>query len=268
MKIDFHTHAFEDDLADKAMAVLQTKSQLRAPLDGKVSSLLASLEQSHFDGAVVCPIATKPKQWDGIRQWAHRIMNTYPQLTVLGSVHPADEGIFEHIDQLAEEGFKGVKFHPYYQEFSIDESRMFPIYEHLADRHLFAVFHTGFDIGFPFDRIADPIRIRHVTDELPHFTFIATHLGGWQLWDEVCEHLLGRNLYIETSFSLSEIPAEKTRYMLLNHPAEYILFGTDSPWQELPAELNRWDALHLPSERLKLALGDNAARLLGLTPIQ
>lgn len=264
MKIDFHTHAFEDQLAERAVALLEEKSDLKAPLDGRVSSLVASLKRAAFDHAVVCPIATKPTHWDGIRRWAHHVMAANPELTVLGSVHPADEGIFDHIDQLAAEGFRGVKFHPYYQHFTIDDPRLFPVYDHLARRGLFAVFHTGFDKGFPHDRIADPIKVKHVVEALPDFTLIATHMGAWLLWPEVCEHLLGRRIYIETSFSLSEMPRDLALEILLTHPADHILFGTDSPWHDISDELARWHALNLPEDRLRPALGDNAARLLRL----
>ena len=265
MKIDFHTHAFEDALAAKAMAILESKSELKAPLDGRVSSLLQDLKGAGFDHAVVCPIATRPTHWDGIRRWAHSIEEAHPELTVLGSVHPADEGILEHIDQLAAEGFKGVKFHPYYQEFAVDEARMFPIYERLAAHNMFGVFHTGFDVGFPLDRIGDPVRVKHVLEDLPSFRFIATHMGGWMLWNEVREHLLGRDIFIETSFSLEHLPPQDARAMFLAHPAERWLFGTDSPWQTLSAELAYWDALDLPAGLLEKAFGQNAARLLRLS---
>ena len=50
--------------------------------------------------------------------------------------------------------------------------------------------------------------------------------------------------------------------MILAHPADRILFCTDSPWADQSEELARWRALDLPADRLAAALGGNAARLL------
>ncbi|NLD88937.1 MAG: amidohydrolase family protein, partial [Lentisphaerae bacterium] len=59
-----------------------------------------------------------------------------------------------------------------------------------------------------------------------------------------------------------EMPTAEARAMILAHPADYLLFGTDSPWGDLAEELARWRTLDLPSDLLAAALGGNAARLL------
>ena len=262
MIIDFHTHAFEDTLAAKAIPFLEKEGNVKAFTDGRASSLVASMDRAGIDRSVVCPIATKPSHFDGIRSWARDLRTAQPRLEMLLSIHPNDPNALAHIDETADEGFKGVKFHPYYQRFILDDLRLFPLYERLAERGLFAVFHTGFDIGYPLDRIADPIRVRHVIDSLPHFKLVATHLGGWRDWENVRRHLIGQPVYIETSYSLHDMPAETARALILDHPADHILFGTDSPWASQSEELARWRALDLPDDRLAAALGENAARLL------
>ena len=57
--IDFHTHAFPDALADRAMGQLQARAGIRACLDGRVGSLLASMDRAGIDRSVVCCIATR-----------------------------------------------------------------------------------------------------------------------------------------------------------------------------------------------------------------
>ena len=44
--IDFHTHAFPDALALGAFALLEKRGGIKAKLDGKISSLLASMDRS------------------------------------------------------------------------------------------------------------------------------------------------------------------------------------------------------------------------------
>ena len=262
MIIDFHTHAFEDALAAKAIPFLEQEGNIKAFTDGRAASLVASMDRAGIDRSVVCPIATKPSHFDGIRRWAREVRAAFPRLEMLLSIHPDDPEALANVDQTADEGFRGLKFHPYYQRFVLDDERLFPLYERVAARGLIAVFHTGFDMAYPLDRVADPVRVRRVIDTFPTLKFVATHLGGWRDWEESRRHLIGRPVYIETSYCLHEMPAEEARAMILAHPPERILFGTDSPWADQAQELARWRALDLPEDRLAAALGKNAARLL------
>ena len=262
MIIDFHTHAFEDTLAAKAIPFLEKEGHIHAVTDGRAASLIASMDRAGIARSIVCPIATKPSHFDGIRSWARQIRTTQPRLEMLLSIHPDDPDALTHINETADEGFKGVKFHPYYQRFTIDDPRLFPLYKQLAERGLFAVFHTGFDIAYPPHRICDPIRVRHVIDAIPTFKFVATHLGGWHDWENARRYLIGQPVYIETSFALYELPPAVARAMILDHPADRILFGSDSPWASQSEELARWRTLDLPEDRLAAALGGNAAQLL------
>ena len=262
MIVDFHTHAFEDALAAKAIPFLEQEGNIKAFTDGRAASLVASMDRARIDRSVVCPIATKPSHFDGIRRWARDVRAAQPRLEMLLSIHPDDPDALAHVDEAADEGFKGLKFHPYYQHFTLDDERLFPLYERIAARGLFAVFHTGFDIAYPPDRVADPVRIRRVIDAFPSLDFVATHLGGWRDWENARKYLIGRPVYVETSYSLFEMPPAEARAMILDHPADRILFGTDSPWADQSEELARWRALGLPEDRLAAALGGNAARLL------
>lgn len=264
MIIDFHAHAFADDLAPRAISRLEQMARTSARLDGRISSLLASMDRAGIDRAVLCPIATKPTQFEGIRRWARAMQAAHPRLTFLLSIHPTDPEALDRIDQTAAEGFCGLKFHPYFQDFVLDDERLFPLYERIASRGLLAVFHTGFDMAHSLERRADPARVRRVADAFPSMKLIATHLGGWRDWTEARKWLIGRPIFLETSDSLAELPPAEARAMLMDHPADRILFGTDSPWADPSEELARWRALNLPEDRLAAALGLNAARLLGI----
>ena len=262
MLIDFHTHAFEDSLAAKAIPFLEEEGHVKAFLDGRISSLLADMDRAGIDRAVVCPIATKPTHFGGIRRWARAVRAAEPRIVMFLSIHPDDPHALAHANEAADEGFKGIKFHPYYQKFVLDDERMFPLYECLAARGLIAVFHTGYDMAYPPDRIANPLRARRVVDTFPGFKLVVTHLGGWRDWEESRQYIIGQPIYVETSYCLHEMPADEARAMILAHPADRLLFGTDSPWGVLAEELARWRALDLPADRLAAALGGNAERLL------
>jgi hypothetical protein len=261
MITDFHTHAFPDSLAERAIQTLEAETDgVKARLDGRVSSLLASMDRAGIRRAVICSIATRPEQFDPILKWSSQVATD--RIVPFPSIHPRDPQARERVRRIREAGFLGLKMHPYYQDFYLDEEALFPLYEEIAAQQLIFVCHTGFDIAFPRIRRCDPVRISRVLSQVPGLPFVATHLGAWEDWEEVRQHLLGRPIHMEISFSLEMLSRGEARDLLLRHPAEHLLFGTDSPWQDQPEALARFRALGLDAERERAILETNADRLL------
>lgn len=258
--IDFHTHAFPDELAARAMRVLEKEGGIDAHLDGRVSTLLSSMDRCGIEKSVVCSIATKPAQYDSIIAWSKKIMSD--RILPFPSLHPDDPDYADRIRRIKGEGFKGIKFHPYYQDFVVDDERLFPLYEEITDSGLIVLMHTGFDFAFDRERIADPQRILNVVDRFPGLKIVTSHLGAWDDWDEVERLLAGRSIYMEISFALDLLEKERAREIILKHPKDRILFGTDSPWTGQEATLSLFLNLRLGQEIEQLVLRDNAERLL------
>ena len=259
--IDFHTHAFPDALAERAMAQLLAETdQVTAFLDGKLSSLVASMDEAGIEQSVLCSIATKPSQFEPIFKWSCQIRSD--RIIPLASVHPQDPDGPAHIHQIAEAGLTGIKMHPYYQDFDMDDPHLNPLYEAIEAEGLLLTMHTGFD--FAFERIdrAGPKKIANVLERFPDLKLVTTHLGSWQQWDEVEAHIIGKPIYMETSFSIQYLEPERLRRMILSHPADYILFGSDSPWTDQPAQIKAFFQLGLPVKLLKKIFYQNARDLL------
>ncbi len=273
MRIDFHTHAFAETIAAKAMATLEAELPpgVKAFFDGRLGTLVGQLAEHDIDAAVLCSIATRPNQFEPIMRWSRDIRNgvfgaeAARRIVPFLSVHPADPEARKHIAQAAAAGFLGLKIHPYYQQFVLDAPETLDYLRCARDNNLIVVSHTGFDIAFPRERICDPARIARVVGTLPDLRFVATHLGAWEDWDEAERHLIGLPLYIEISYAFDYLADERIRSMLLRHPAERLLFGSDWPWNSHAAALPRVAALGLEPSRLAALMGGNAARLLGLT---
>ena len=257
--IDFHTHAFPDDLSERVIRMLEEEGGINAYLDGKVSSLLSSMDACGIEKSVICNIATKPSQYDPILQWCMKVRSE--RIIPFPSFHPYDPEFSKRIDEIKHAGFKGIKFHPYYQSFTIDEERLLPVYEKICEENLILVMHTGFDFAFKRIRIADPEKIITVINKFPSLKLVTTHLGAWEQWEEVQQFLLGKPIYMEISFSL-EFLNDTVKNIILNHPPEYILFGTDSPWTEQPKTLSLLKGLRLGEEKERLILRENALKLL------
>jgi len=259
--IDFHAHAFPDQVAARAIPALEAAGKVTANLDGRIDSLLASMDTAGIAKSVICSIATRPEQFASILSWSRDIRSE--RIIPFPSFHPDAPDALAQIGAIREAGFSGIKMHPYYQNFVLNEERMWVLYEKIAAEGLILVMHTGFDIGFPRERIADPRMVAAVVNRVPELKFVATHFGSWDLWDEVEELLLGREVYVDLSYALHLLPQAKAREMALAHPEEDLLFGTDSPWADQQEVLAQISALGLGAELEEKILGGNAARLLG-----
>jgi len=258
--IDFHTHAFPDELAARAMKHLSHEGGVEPHLDGRVSSLLASMDRHGIEKSVVCSIATKPPQFDPILEWCKKIRSD--RIVPFPSLHPTDPNFDDRIAEVKSEGFKGVKFHPYYQDFNIDDELLFPLYDKISRENLIVLMHTGFDFAFERTRKADPVKVVRVLEKFPDLKIMASHLGAWDDWAEVEKHLTGKKIYMEISFSLEYLSPETAKKIILSHPRDHIFFGTDSPWADQGKALGLLRNLDLGKEMEDLILRENALKLL------
>jgi hypothetical protein len=258
--IDFHAHAFPDQIAASAIPYLEEEGDVKANHDGRISSLLAIMDREGVDKSVICCIATRPSQFEAIVSWSKQISSD--RIIPFPSFHPDDPQAVEHISQIKEQGFKGIKMHPYYQQFFLDDEKLYPAYEKISELGLILVMHTGFDIAFPRIRRCDPRQILNVMTHFPELKMVTTHLGAWQQWAEVEDLLAGRKIYMDISYTLGQIDTQTARRIILKHPREYLLFGTDSPWSGPQKTYKQLQALELGDEREELILRKNGLALL------
>lgn len=260
MIIDFHTHAFPDAVAAKAIPTLEKVGNITAHTAGTVDALLKSMDSAGIEKSVLCSIATRPEQFAAILKWSHSVKSS--RIIPLPSIHPNDPDCVQHVYRVKEEGFVGIKMHPYYQNYFLADEQLAPFYEAVSESGLLLVAHCGFDIGFPRTRCADPAQILKLIRNFPKLRFVATHFGGWKLWDEVEEMLIGREIFMEISFALKYLSRDQISRMLKHHPQEYLLFGSDSPWDDQSASLQALSDLSLDAELFAAITGKNAQKLL------
>lgn len=262
MIIDFHAHAFPDELAKKAIPLLEEEGGVKACLDGRISSLIASMDGAGIDASIIASIATKPEQFRSILNWSQSIASD--RIIPFPSVHPQDPKMLDHMGEIIAAGFRGIKLHPYYQGFCVDDESLYPLYQKLESSGSILLLHTGFDIAFERKRIADPIRTIKVLHRFPKLKLIATHIGAWQDWHEVERHILGKPIFIDTSYSLQFMNKGEAREILMTHPKDFLLYGSDSPWGDQRQSIEDVRQLELPEDRIGAVLGNNAQRLLDL----
>lgn len=262
MIVDFHTHCFTDTLAERAVASISQAADIPPRTDGTVAGIRASMGEAGIGKSVVLNIATKPQQTSRINQWAISIQSD--DLIPFGTIHPDFDDWENELVRLHQAGIKGIKFHPDYQQFYVDDPKMFPIYKKAAQLGLIIIFHAGVDLGLPPPYHCPPQRMQRVVRGLPGAKLVAAHMGGYKYWDDVERFLVGEELYLDTSFSLHEMSQEQFLRIISGHGANNLLFASDSPWGSQCEELERFQAMRLPEPVAQAILGGNAVKLLGL----
>ena len=264
MIIDFHTHCFPDKIAEKALPVLKSRSGITHPFhDGTVSGLLELAKNNGVDCSVVLNITTNPHQQSKVNDFAISLTDV-DGIIPFGSVHPDSPCALEELERLKANGIKGVKLHPDYQDFFVNEKKMFPIYEKIASLGLITLFHCGFDIGYP-----EPV---HCTAEalasvLPVFgnaPVVAAHFGGIWSMPETRKHLAGKNVYLDTAYGYGMLTPRYAKEIIDIHGADKILFGSDAPWNTPSQDIELIKCFGLTAEEEKAVLGENARKLLGI----
>jgi len=257
---DAHAHIYPEKIAEKATASVGSFYDLSMCYVGLPAVLAETGGKAGIDQFLVCSVATKAEQVDSINRYIAGACLQYPQFVGLGAWHQDIKKIEEGLDAVQALGLRGIKLHPDFQEFQIDDPAMLPFYRAVQGRGLPILFHTG-DGRKDF---SSPIRLARVLDRLPELTCIAAHLGGYTEWEEARRCLKGAHVYVDTSSSLGFLSREEALESLACFGVEHTLFGTDFPMWPVEDELKRFFALGLTEEENRAVLYGNFARLFKL----
>ncbi|MCF0237270.1 MAG: hypothetical protein HUK24_01615, partial [Sphaerochaetaceae bacterium] len=151
MVIDFHTHAFPETLAPRAMEVLARNAKLTPFYEGTVRSLKETMVKSNTNYSLVLPISTKPSSTRNINNFAIELNSSgfNNGIFSFGTVHPDNENYKEELMYLKDHGIKGIKLHPAYQSVPFDDIRCIRIVAFACEIGLYTIIHGGYDQGVP-----------------------------------------------------------------------------------------------------------------------
>lgn len=266
MVIDFHTHAFPDAIAKRAIALLSSKCNgMYVPCsNGTVNGLLNNMNAFGVDVSVVQPVITKQSQTESLNLWAQSICSD--RIVSFGGIFPHTDDYKRDIDFVCSLGLKGIKLHPEYQQFTVDDPKMLRLYDYALSKGLMILFHAGEDPAFPPPLHSSPKQFAAVSKAMQGGVMVAAHLGGIGQWDDVERYLVGTDMYIDTSMGFSYYPTEQFLRIVKAHGADKVLFGSDSPWSKADEEIARLKSLPLTDVEKDLILYKNAEKLLLLSP--
>lgn len=260
--IDFHTHVFPDEIALRAAGNIGTYYGLNMEGDGTVAMLKARVPGGCRCRFVISSAAMKAKNVVPGNDFLLAASKSDPDFIPFGSFHP-DMGIKEaeaELERIAELGIYGIKLHPDFQHIYIDEERLMPLYRKCAELRLPILFHVG-DKNTEY---STPIRLRRVCDAIPELTVIAAHLGGYSVWDEAKDALIGTGVYMDCSESVPYISEEQTYDLIMRHGIDRVMFGSDFPVFCTDTAFAMIDRLPFTPYEKEMLYHGTAEKLLGL----
>lgn len=263
MIIDFHTHCFKEELAPKAMANLAKNSLYPPHFDGTLKGLKQSMAEAEIDISVICNIATNAHQNVKVNDWAIE-SDRETGIVSFGSIHPQFADYRAEIKRLKAAGIKGIKFHPDYQDFFINDRSVYPIFEEIAALDMIMLFHCGCDLVLRAPYHCPPELFSKFIDDFKGAKIVGAHLGGQAMWDEVFKHIAGKDVYLDTSFGFKFMSAEQIDRFVSMHDNDKILFATDTPWQRQAVEVREMRSFINDDKLLEKIFFRNAQRLLSI----
>lgn len=259
--VNAHAHIFPQKIAEKAALAIGAFYDAEMSFPGLSEKLLADGEKIGVDRYLVCSSATTGDQVAHINDFIAAECAKHPAFYGFGTLHPDFPEPEAELERVVSLGLHGIKLHPDFQRFPIDDPRMIPLYRKMTELGLPVLFHTG-DRRYHY---SNPILLRHVCDQVDGFRCIAAHFGGYSEWENVPEALAGvPGVYYDTSSTLFELPVSRAVELIEQLGAENFFFGTDFPMWDHEGELKRFRSMQLKPETEKAILGENFRRVFGI----
>lgn len=256
MVIDAHVHVWPDAIAKAALA--RPAGDLVRRGDGTVAGSIAAMDAAGIDRSVAFGISNDAAHRDAANRF---VASLDPQRFIpFGTIHP-DASVQENLDSLRRHGIRGVKLHPLFQGFALDDPRLLELLEAMQGEFVVTT-HVG--LGGEGSERCTPRMLRQLVERLPDLDLISAHFGGYRLLDEVEELIVGLPVHVDTSWppGLASVDPERLRAIIERHGADRVIFASDWPMAVPREDIEALRALGLADGELELILGGNLGRLL------
>jgi len=166
----------------------------------------------------------------------------------------------------------GFHFHPIMGHFSVDDERLYPLWETINALKvpvMIDVGTTGMGAGLPGGlgariRHAHPSAIDALAADFPNLTIVAAH-PGWPWVEEMTAVALHKgNVYWELSGWAPKYFPDSLKRDIRSRLQDKIMFGSDYPSIPYERLFREWHALGYSEAILEKVFHQNAERILGL----
>ena len=244
--IDTHAHIYPDAIAQKAAASIGEFYDIPMNRPGTLGDLLERGAQAGIVKHLVHSVAITPSRVQSVNDYLMRVAAAHgDRLIGFGTMHPDLPDVRAELRRMREGGLRGVKLHPDFQHFRLDDDSAVEMFRAMAELGMPALVHTG-DKRYPF---SEPARMARALKQVPELRVICAHLGGWSVWDEAWKCLADcPHVWVDTSSSLYAVSPEKAVEIIRHYGAERVFFGTDYPMWDPVEEVERFERLPLTAD--------------------
>ncbi len=259
--IDMHTHIFPHEISEKATRSISKFYDIgMANSVGEAEHLLQAEAVIGAKRALVCSVATAPKQVVSINNFISKECEKHPELYGFASLHGDFEDIAGEVDRVISLGLHGIKLHSDFQRTALDSPKAYRIYEAIEGR-LPVLVHMG-DYRHDYSH---PTMLAKVMRDFPNLKILASHLGGYAAWDEAEAVLRGNdNIRFDTSSSVCMMSPERAIRLIRHYGVERCMFGTDFPMWNPKQEAELLLSLGFTFEDYQRIFSRNAKEFLNI----
>ena len=260
--INAHAHIYPEKIAAKATDTIGIFYDIKMEMPaGTAERLLEDGARAGITRHIVHSVATTAHQVRSINEFIKREVEAHPEFIGFITLHQdlSEDEVKAEVEMAIANGMRGVKLHPDFQKFNIDDEIAEKFYRAVGDK-LPILFHIG-DDRYDYSK---PSRLVKMAKKYPEVRFIAAHFGGYRCWAESALYEGLGNVYFDTCSSLPFISADEAKRIIDLHGADKFFFATDFPMWDAKSELERFMKIPLTDKEREMILGENIKRLLGI----
>lgn len=247
--------------------------------DGTVQALLDVMDQCGIDQAVCfAPFHDYFHQDDkSPNRWMYEEIKDNDRLMGFGTIDFTKNNLKEQVEEIYDLGLHGIKLHPAYQKFKIDEDRACEVYEVAEKRGLPLSFHTGVH----FHRISsyNTLLYDEIAYRFPELKICMEHVGGWSFFKDAVAVMVNnrKRMYggITSVFDTKinkfwYLGKENVKDLIWQTSIDQCIFGLDFPYNtpemimDAMSQLRECvEELGLGEEGLQKVFGENLLTMIG-----
>lgn len=255
--VDMHNHVFKP------------RKTVHGYYGQTMEELIDRMDRNRIDRALIFPGGSglTHGEFREANNYIIEAVEKYPDRFVGSCVATPVHGRFslEEIERCAKAGLRGVKFLPHmHGYYAIDGEIMNPLMEKIAELKMIVTSHSDFD-----QKKCSPYQVVLLAQRFPQVTILMAHMGMNSDNTEVVADLVKgvKNVILDTS-ATPNLPYDVYVRPMQSVP-DQIVFGSDTPTLSPEVELKKVEVAEqlygLTKEQKRKILGENAARILGLT---
>lgn len=258
--IDVHNHIYPEKIVSKATDAIGDFYDINMQHLGTGDELVEAGKRAGIEKFVVCSAATIPQQVPTINKFIAAECEKHPEFIGFGTLHAEFEDTENEIARMKEMGLRGVKLHPDFQKFYLDDPKAIEMFKAIRDNDMWVLVHVGDD---RYD-YSQPERMARVIEKVPGLKVIAAHFGGYRRWASALNVYKPGTIYFDISSSMHFMDKELVYSFFDRYGIESFFWGTDFPMWDHKEELELFFDLGLSEKDNKMILYENFAKAFGL----